>query len=118
MGRLILLLLFCSSAIAADYTVTTGPDGNVVRVLQLPDVRCEEEGSGGCYFQHVIAGYGEDMKARKHELDHVAGMRHGAWIKRGNGDNCAEITVQGHTQWKAGNLLCRGSDNDYYQVAP
>ena len=109
------LLLIALPAFGADYTVATGPDGNVVRVLQLPDLRCPED-YGGCYYQHVIAGYGDDMKARAHELDHVAGMKHGYWLPAGNGDKCAEILIQGHTQWRVGNLLCRRSDGDYYQT--
>lgn len=94
-----------------------GPNGSLVRVRELPNTPCTG-GTPGCYEQHVIMGYGSDMQARQHELDHVAGMRHGEWFQSGNGDKCAVIVAGGHTLWKIGHLLCRGSRGDYYQVEP
>ena len=65
-------------------------------------------------------GYGNDQLARQHELEHVAGMKHGNWYSAGNGDKCAPIIAAGHTRWTVGMLMCRRQDNvgDYYEVRP
>ena len=121
----LLLVMFPSLSYGQEYRLAIGPDGNYVRVLELPHVRCPMPANspgaiGGCYTQHVIMGYGNDLLARQHELEHVAGMKHGNWYSAGNGDKCAPIIAAGHTRWTVGMLMCRRQDNvgDYYEVRP
>ena len=121
----LLLTMFPSLSYGQEYRMAIGPDGNYVRVLELPHVRCpmpanSQSAIGGCYTQHVIMGYGGDQMARQHELEHVAGMKHGNWYKAGNGDICAPIIAAGHTRWTVGMLMCRRQDGvgDYYEVRP
>ena len=115
----LLLTMFPSLSYGQEYRMAIGPDGNYVRVLELPHVKCPG-GAPGCYVQHVIMGYGHDEIQRQHERDHVSGMRHGEWYRSGHGANCAPIIAAGHTRWTVGMLMCRRQDNvgDYYEVRP
>lgn len=114
MTRALLALLLAGCASQQEYFLTAaqGPDGNIVRVLEMPNALCPEVlgPNGGCYFQHVVMGYGVDADARRHELDHVAGLRHGKW------DNgCARILASGYTRWTAGKMMCRSERGGYYE---
>jgi len=104
-------------------------NGHAVRVLKIEGVDCPSAITGnaaneGCYFfGHVTFVNGPtqlaNAQANRHEDEHVAGMRHGPWEPRGNGDSCAQIIAQGYTRWLVGNLLCRrNGSGDYYMVSP
>jgi len=104
-----------------------GVDGNMVPVLQVRGLECPNALSKGAawegcsYFGYVnfIGGGANIELTARHEDDHVAGMRHSPdWLTAGSGHKCVVILAQGHTQWKAGNLLCRRGDGSYYQIQP
>lgn len=126
MRALLLALMFVGGCAQADdanerarYAMRLGPDGNMVPVLELTQ-ECPEvmvaPANGGCASPtpvYVIFYPRYDQHARQHELDHVAGMRHGPWVH-----GCALITVGGHTAWWVGNYICGNKDGSYYQRAP
>lgn len=101
--------------------------GAVVTVLELRQpcpLVVVNEPNGGCALPQEIRviftpARNFDPAATAHELDHIAGLRHGPWEQRGNGDKCAVIFWGGRTQWTAGNFLCRSQSRGHtYQVAP
>ena len=77
-------------------------------VLEHPDdvSGCNFVGSSGCYIfitGHEIWYFG--MRARTHEMAHVAGMRHGTWQFYRDW-NCAIITEAGDTAYRKGDRIC------------
>lgn len=119
--RALLALLFLSGcATNGDSRLITHHDhtGTLVEVLELHQ-ECPKavtkEPNAGCAIPRpvrVIFYPKFDEHARQHELDHVAGMRHGHWVNQ-----CALIVASGYTQWIAGNVMCRRNTGDYYQRA-
>jgi hypothetical protein len=76
--------------------------------------------AGGCATlvpAYVIFYPDGDANARRHELDHVAGMRHGPWMPAHiDGMPCTVVTSAGrNTQWKPGDLMCRARDGSYFR---
>ena len=125
MGRLIvllfaLLLAGCATPEGgARLTMHHDQAGNMVEVLELVQ-DCPEavlaSPNGGCAVARpvrVIFYPQGDTNARRHELDHVAGMRHGEWR-----NGCAPIRAGGYTIWMPGNVMCRDRDGSYFQREP
>lgn len=111
----ILVVLFVSTALAgcaAQESIVTHNGDKVL--IEMIDQRCpldNGKSAGGCHIKvgenlDVIYYPFGDSWARRHELEHVAGMRHGAWIPYGHLD-CATVTIPGATAWKYGDEICR-----------
>lgn len=71
---------------------------------------CPDDPKRGCVFATVYIG--GNARRLRHELAHIAGMRHTAWV-RGPSGECATVTVAGHqTGYEVGDVLCAGFDGD------
>lgn len=73
------------------------------------------DGSGACAWfdgAHWVLQYpSNDPVALAHEKEHACGMVHKQpWARVGflGVDGCAEVTEGGETQWRAGDVMCRG----------
>ena len=116
---LVLLLTGCASLDTSRIAVSQDANGQMVYVLELPDIECPQavvkgERNGGCAWSGwILFGYGADAKARAHEFAHVGGLRHGRWV-----DGCARIIHPGLTKMQAGYRLCRDSSGDYHEKEP
>lgn len=87
--------------------------GNAVQVMVMSEA-CPTDPSRGCavtiagVFYAIYLG-GNDRRS-KHELAHVAGMKHGPWIKSGFTE-CAVVTDAGRdTGYAVGQMICGGLD--------
>jgi hypothetical protein len=128
---LVALLAGCAAQAPAPtaelpWTVYRDGNGGEVRVLEMAGHECPSimsgdapaGSAGGCATlkpTYVIFYPRGDMNARAHELEHVAGMRHGPWVQA-HADSlpCAVVTDGGRgTPWKAGDVLCRDRDGKY-----
>ena len=115
MIRYVLLLALCGCA--SQPFLTTLPNGDVI--VEVPNAECPDKSVGtvgGCYVHVVGAAFYPEgaTSTRQHELEHAKGGEHSDWLRNGS-EQCAVITVQGRSDWKVGNLICRRDNGQHYQ---
>lgn len=104
----------CAST-EARLTMHVDAKGDSVEVLELQQdcPRVIADTVSGCALMrrmYVTFHPPGDEATRWHELDHIAGLVHGAWE-----NGCAPILSSGQTVWKVGYLMCRAPNGTYFQ---
>lgn len=120
-----LLLAGCAGADRSFISEQADEAGKPVEVLELPGIECPlaiaKERNGGCstprpmwvvwYGVPNVQEHGRGVvNSRAHELDHVAGLKHGEWQ-----DGCAWILARGRTSWTVGKEICRAPDGTHFE---
>lgn len=111
-GLLVFWLTGCATVTTRTVEVETAP-GATIKVAVL---NACYDGSGGAFADVrspgtptvYLCGHASD---ERHELDHVRGMRHTAWVDK-DFISCARVTVAGYrTRYRVGQRICMNKIN-------
>ena len=78
------------------------------------DITPCERGATGCTVAGEVYYSTFDPRVKAHEIEHVRGMRHGAW-KVSGAYVCAVVTNSGKTGWQSGQQICRDSSGQFFR---
>lgn len=106
MKRLFLLAAF-ALPVHAGQVLHHDADGRPVLVIVKESEPCPYGKPTAC--AHWTIYLNGLPASQNHELAHVAGMKHTAWVRNGLGVACATVTEAGFdTGYRTGDLICSG----------
>ena len=113
----VILFAFLLAGCATINCPPTYKEGNVT--YHPDDLSACEHGASGCtvWGKDVINVYYSTFypSTLEHERDHVNGMMHGPWVRKGD-HNCAQVTVAGKTKWRVGEWICRDARGEFMKA--